>query len=180
MRDLPRQVLVLGLGAIGKALAARLRALGIRVLGCARTDSADRRSACDELVPAAQWRDVLGRVDAVVLALPLSDDTRGMFGAAELNRLPDGALIVNVARAGLLDLDALRAALRSGKIAAAAVDLLDPIPAPGDSLWQEPGLIVTPKVAAYHPAMQRDFERFVEMQLSRYLQGEPLHAVVPL
>lgn len=180
MRELPRQVLVLGLGGIGQALGVRLRALGIRVLGCARANSDEQRRACDEFVPAAAWREVLGRVDAVVFALPLTDETRGMLGATEIDCLPSGALVINVARAGLLDMAALRAALRSGKLGGAALDVLDPVPEPGDPLWHEPGLIVTPKVAAYHPGMQRDFERFVELQMMKYLRGEPLDAVVRL
>lgn len=178
MRALPRQVLLMGVGAIGQALAPRLRGLGIRVLGCARRGTPAQRALCDEFVPAAEWRDALPACDGLILALPLDSQTAGMVDAAVLDRLAPGALLINVARAGLIDPPALLAALERGQLGGAALDVLDPVPPPDASLWRTPGLIITPKVAAYHPSMQRDFEAFTERQLSAYLRGLPLEASV--
>lgn len=178
MRALPRQVLLMGLGAIGQALAPLLRGLGIRVLGCARRGTPTQRALCDGFVPAADWRDALPDCDGLILAMPLERSSVGLVDAAVLERMPPGALLINVARAGLVDLPALLAALGSGRLGGAALDLVDPVPAPDATLWRTPGLIITPKVAAYHPAMQRDFEAFTERQLQAYLQGLPLEAVV--
>lgn len=178
MRSLPRRVLLMGLGAIGQALAPRLRGLGIQVVGCSRQGAPGQRAVCDAFVPAEAWRDVLPSCDGLILALPLVPQTVGMVDAQALAGLAPGALVINVARAGLIDTPALLAALRSGQIGGAALDVLDPVPPPGDGLWHTPGLIVTPKVAAWHPDMQRNFETFTEQQVARHLEGLPLEARV--
>lgn len=178
MHHLPRQVLLLGMGAIGLALAPRLRALGIRVLGCARRATPERLAACDAFVGADAWREALAECDGLVLALPLAPASVGLVDAAVLARLAPGALLVNVARAGLVVQADLLSALGSGRLGGAALDVLDPVPPADDALWRAPGLIITPKVAAYHPDMQQDFEVFMEGQLARYLQGDRLVAEV--
>ncbi|KAB2970741.1 NAD(P)-dependent oxidoreductase [Zoogloea sp.] len=178
MRALPRQVLLMGLGAIGQALAPRLRGLGIRVVGCARQGTPAQRALCDGFVAAPDWRDALPASEGLILAMPLDGQSAGMVDADALARLAPGALLINVARAGLVHPPALLEALESGRLGGAALDVLDPVPPPEAPLWRTPGLLITPKVAAYHPDMQRDFEAFTERQLSRYLQGMPLEAVV--
>jgi phosphoglycerate dehydrogenase-like enzyme len=80
----------------------------------------------------------------------------------------------------LPDRPALLDALRNGRLGGAALDALDPIPARDDALWTTPSLLITPKVSAYHPDMQKKFEVFAEAQLQRYLAGAPLEAVVGL
>ena len=70
--------------------------------------------------------------------------------------------------------------MRNGRLGAAALDALDPIPARDDALWTTPSLLITPKVSAYHPEMQKEFEAFAETQLQRYLAGAPLEAMVDL
>lgn len=178
MLPLPRTALVIGLGAIGGATARLLRGLGLRVRGTARSATAEQRAACDEFV--RDWRGALPASDIVVLALPLDAGTRGCIGAAELAALPSHAVLVNVARGALVDRAALLAALNEGRIGGAALDVLDPVPPPDDALWRTPNLLVTPKVAAYHPGMQATFEAFVEAQVERYLRGAALEAVVDL
>ena len=180
MLPLPRTALVLGLGAIGTRVASLLRGLGVRVRGSARGGTAPQRAACDEFVGAAGWRDVLGDTDLLVLALPLDAQTRGTIGTRELAALPAHALVVNVARAGLVELPALLAALNAGRLGGAALDVLDPVPPPGDPSWRTPNLLITPKVAAFHPAMQADFEAFAEAQVRRFLSGMALEHVVDL
>jgi phosphoglycerate dehydrogenase-like enzyme len=180
MLPLPRTALVLGLGAIGLAVARCLRGLGLYVRGSANSGSAAQRDACDEFVAANRWRDALCDTDILVLALPLDATTRGGIGAAELAALPAHAIVINVARDGLIDRAALVAALRSQRLGGAGLDVLDPVPTANDALWTTPNLLITPKVAAYHPGMQQHFEAFAEAQTRRFLAGEPLDAVVDL
>jgi phosphoglycerate dehydrogenase-like enzyme len=180
MLPLPRTALVLGLGAIGSETARLLRGLGLRVRGTAHTGSAEQRQACDDFVAADRWREALPGTDILVLALPLDASTRGCIGARELAALPAHAILVNVARDGLIDRAALVDALRGGRIGAAGLDVLDPVPASGDPFWSTPNLLITPKVSAYHPGMQEKLEAFAEAQTQRFLAGAPLEAVVDL
>lgn len=178
MLPLPGTALVLGLGAIGAHTATLLRGLGLCVRGSDESRTSERQQACDEFLDANHWHDALPDTDVLILALPLHATTRSCIGARELSLLPSHAVLVNVARAGLVDLPALRDALRAGRIGGAALDVLDPVPAPDDPLWATPNLLITPKVAAYHPGMREEFEVFAEAQARRYLSGAPLEAVV--
>ena len=179
MLPLPRAALVLGLGAIGSRAAKLLQGLGLRVRGSGKSLTPSGQQACDEFVDANRWRDALPDTDILILALPLSETTRNCIGERELSLLPRHAIVINVARAGLVDLPALLSALRAGRIGGAALDVLDPVPAPDDPLWTTANLLITPKVAAYHPGMQEEFEAFAEAQTERYLCGNPLEAIVP-
>ncbi len=176
----PRTALVLGLGAIGMHVARLLRGLGVHVRGTARSGSAEQRGACDEFIGAERWRDALDATDLLVLTLPLDATTRGCIGTRELGALPAHAVVVNIARDAIIDRPALLDALRNDRIGGAALDVLDPIPAAEDPLWRTANLLITPKVAAYHPQMQEKFEAFAEAQLRRHLAGAPLEAVVDL
>ncbi|MGD9946391.1 MAG: NAD(P)-dependent oxidoreductase [Burkholderiaceae bacterium] len=178
MLPAPRRALVLGLGEIGLRVAALLRGLGVHVRGSSRSGSPTQRAACDEFVDAGRWHAVLPDTDLLVLALPLTRDTRLCIGAAELARLPADAVLINVARAGLVDLAEVIGALQRGQLGGAGLDVLDPVPAADDALWRMPELLITPKVSAYHPRMQADFESFVESQLLRFRSGQPLQSTV--
>lgn len=174
MLPVPRTALVLGLGAIGIRIAGLLRGVGLFVRGTSLSGTAEQRLACDQFVGAAAWRAYLPETDVLVLAMPLTEQTRGVVGAAELAALPCHAVLINIARAGLLDLAAVLTALQSKQLGGAALDVLEPQPEPTSPLWETPGLLLTPKVAAYHPGMQADFELFVEAQVERYVKREPL------
>ena len=175
---LPRTALVMGLGEIGKAICRLLRALGIKTLGTARGGSEEQRAACDEFIFFDDWRSALGDSDLCFIALPLARSTRGILGASEMGLLLPHALIVNIARGLILDMNALETALRAGRLGGAAVDVLDPIPDSDSSLWHTPHLLITPKTASYDPGMQERTEQFIERQVARYLRGEtPLNAV---
>jgi len=180
MLPLPRTALVLGLGAIGMQVARLLRGLGLHVRGASNSGSSAQREACDEFVDAGHWREALRDTDILMLALPLDETTRGCIGARELAALPAHAVLVSIARDGIVDRFALLDALRSGRIGGAGLDALDPIPAADDPLWTTPNLLITPKVSAYHPDMQEKFEAFAELQTRRFLSGAPLEAVVDL
>lgn len=180
MLDLPDTVLVIGMGGVGMALSRRFRALGMRVIGCARQGRPEQLAACDVFVQPSGWQALLPGCDAVVLAVPLDECTRGLLGPRQIESLPPHALIVNLARGGVVDMTAVADALRAGRLGGVATDVLDEVPPPSDPIWRLPGLLITPKVSAYHPAMQNAFERFVEAQLQRYLAAESLDAVVDL
>jgi phosphoglycerate dehydrogenase-like enzyme len=179
MPPLPRTALVLGLGAIGSHIARLLRGMGLYVRGATRQPRPEQRAICDECLNMAEWRDALAVSDILVLALPLNAETEHCIGADELAMLPAHAVLINVARGGLVDEKALIRALSNAQIGGAALDHLDQPWAPEDPVWHTPNLIVTPKVSAYHPAMQPAFEAFAETQVSRYLHHEQLqHQVV--
>ncbi|MFD7409604.1 NAD(P)-dependent oxidoreductase [Streptomyces sp. NPDC059866] len=170
-----KRVLVIGYGAVGAAVAARLGAFrceAVLVAGTARTTPAGRVHGAAEL-PA-----LLPTVDAVVLCAPLTDRTRGMFDADALALLKDGALLVNVARGELVDTRAVVREVRAGRLRV-ALDVTDPEPLPsGHPLWNLPGALITPHVAAFTDAFAPMTADFLRRQLDRYQRGEELHNVV--
>jgi len=162
-----RRVLLVGYGAIGEAIEARLRPFEVEVVRVARTGR-------DGVHPIGALPDLLPEVDVVVLVVPLTDATRGLVDADFLARMKDDALLVNVARGAVVDTDALVAALHSGRIHA-AIDVADPEPMPADHpLWRAPNLLVSPHVGGASSAMWPRAHRLVRDQLRRYAVGEPL------
>jgi phosphoglycerate dehydrogenase-like enzyme len=169
---------IVGLGAIGSALAARARALGMRVIAVRRRPSAPPAPA-DEQWPASRLHDLLAVADWVVVVAPHTADTAGMFGAAEFARMKPGARFVNLGRGALVDEPALVGALRSGRLAGAALDVFaeEPLPS-GSPLWELPEVILTPHISGLGPRYwERAMEQFRD-NLRRYLAGEPLVNVV--
>jgi phosphoglycerate dehydrogenase-like enzyme len=178
-------VAVVGLGAIGSRVAQLAKALGMRVLGVRRSAPARLTAVqasdprVDELFPAADLAYALAEADYVVLAVPLTDDTRALIGEAELRAMKPGAVIVNIARGAVIDQAALVRALREGWIAGAALDVTDPEPLPpDDELWKAPNVMITPHISGGTPRyMDRAVDIFCE-NLERYLAGKPLRNVV--
>jgi phosphoglycerate dehydrogenase-like enzyme len=141
---------VVGLGTIGEGVATLARALGMRVVGVRR--SGGSVDGVDEVVTPDRLAEVLPRCQSVVVVTPLTPQTRGLIGSAALAHLPEGALLVDVSRGGVVDVDATVAALRSGRLAGAALDVFETEPLPDDSpLWDEPGLLITPHNAGLSP-----------------------------
>lgn len=171
------RVLVVGYGGVGRALARRLVASECEVVAVA-----SRERAGDELVEQVFGIDslpiLLPGADVLVLALPLTDATRGLVGAPELALLPDDALVVNVARGGVLDNEALRAECVAGRLRA-ALDVTDPEPLPdGHPLWSTPGVLITPHVGGGTPASYPRMGAYLHSQLTAYRDtGELLHVV---
>lgn len=162
-----RRVLLVGYGAIGAAVEARLAPFEVDVVRVARSAREGVHSVEDlpSLLPGA---------DVVILLVPLTDATRGLVDAGFLARMKDGALLVNVSRGAVVVTDDLVAALASGRITA-AVDVADPEPLPPQSpLWDVPGLLVSPHVGGASSAMWPRAHRLVRAQLGRYAAGEPL------
>lgn len=170
-----KRVLVVGYGAVGAAVAARLGAFGCEVVLVARTA---RTTPAGRVHGAAQLPALLPTADAVVLCAPLTEATRGMFGAAQLALLKDGALLVNVARGELLDTAAAVREVRGGRLRL-ALDVTDPEPLPeGHPLWDLPGVLITPHVAAFTDAFPQLSVDFLRRQLHRFARGAELDNVV--
>jgi phosphoglycerate dehydrogenase-like enzyme len=169
---------LVGFGTIGRAIAQRAQALGVRVL-------AVRRNPRPDPAPAnAQWgpdrlHEMLALADWVVLVAPQTRESVRMMGAPELARMRPGARLVNLGRGALVDEAALVAALEAKRIAGAALDVYEHEPlAESSPLWAMPDVILTPHVSGLGP---RYWERAMDLfaaNLRRYLAGEPLENVV--
>ena len=166
------KVLIVGMGSIGQAVADRLEPFGTEVVGVASR-------ARDDLHGIDELPELLGSADAVVVLTPLTDDTRGLFDAAALARMPDGALLVNAGRGPVVDTDALLAETSSGRLRA-VLDVTDPEPLPDDHpLWGAEGVLaITPHVAGDSPRANREAAELAGDQLARFCAGEPLLNVV--
>jgi phosphoglycerate dehydrogenase-like enzyme len=135
----------------------------------------------DALYALRDLPDFLAQLDALVIAAPLTDETRGLIGRDELMRLPAGAYLINVARGPIVDEDALIAALQSGHLAGAALDVFAEEPLSATStFWSLPNVIVSPHCCDHTPQTdERGLELFLD-NLSRYIREEPLRNVVDL
>jgi phosphoglycerate dehydrogenase-like enzyme len=172
-----KTVLILGLGQIGQAIAARAKGFGMRVLGSRRSGAATPH--VDSVVDDTGWRALLPEADYVVVAAPLTPQTRAMLGAAELAQMRPSAYLVNIARGEIVDEAALVEALHAGRIAGAGLDVFgqEPLPA-GHPLWDAPNVFATPHISWSSPAiMPRTFALFVD-NLQRYAAGQPLRNVI--
>lgn len=179
-RDLREQtVLVLGLGSIGREIARLARALGLHVIGVRR--SADKPDdPVDELHPPPRLPELLPRTDWLIIACPLTAETRGLITADLLARLPRGARVINIARGEVVVESALVAALESGHLAGAYLDVFEKEPLPPDSpLWNLPNVLITPHDSAAAAGNDaRVCEIFLD-NLRRWARGEPLVNEVP-
>jgi D-3-phosphoglycerate dehydrogenase / 2-oxoglutarate reductase len=162
---------VLGFGRIGRTLAAKARGVGLRVM------------VYDEFVPAheieregvepASFEDVLRRADYLSLHTPLTSGTRNLIDAAALELMKPTALLINTARGGLIDEDALLDALRAGRIGGVALDVLVTEPPPADHpLLHEPRAWITPHAAWFSEAASRDMRVRAAEEVVRVLRGE--------
>jgi phosphoglycerate dehydrogenase-like enzyme len=166
-----KTVLIVGYGAVGAAVERRLVPFECDVLRVART-------ARDGVAGFDALPSLLGRVDVVILTVPLTDQTRRLVNAEFLAAMRDGTLLVNVARGGVVDTDALLAELSTGRLRA-AVDVTDPEPPPpGHPLWSAPGLLISPHVGGSTTAFEPRARRLLRAQLERFAAGEPLANVV--
>lgn len=162
-----KRVLVIGYGSIGSAIGARLRCFDVDLVPVARTGRPGVHPISDltALLPAA---------DVVILAVPLTDDTRGLVNADFLNRLRPGALVVNVSRGAVVVTEDLADSLYAGRVCA-ALDVTDPEPLPVNSrLWQAPNLILTPHIGARSDALTPRIQRLICEQVTRFAYGRQL------
>jgi phosphoglycerate dehydrogenase-like enzyme len=166
-------VLIVGMGSIGRQVGAFLEPFGANVVGVASR-------ARDDLHGIDELPGLLPSADAVVVLTPLTDDTRGLIGAAELAAMRDGALLVNAARGAVVDTVALVAEVATGRLRA-VLDVTDPEPLPdGHPLWTAPGVLsITPHMAGDSPLGHRRAIDLAARQIARWLAGEELENVVP-
>jgi phosphoglycerate dehydrogenase-like enzyme len=170
-----RRVLILGYGHIGAAIEARLA--GFEVASVTRV-ARRARTGPPQVHPIEDLPALLPEADVVFVIAPHTPETEGLVGAAELAALPDGALLVNVARGKLVDTDALVAETGSGRLHA-ALDVTEPEPLPADHpLWRVPQVLVSPHVGGASTAFWPRADRLVAAQLRRFAAGEPLENVI--
>jgi D-2-hydroxyacid dehydrogenase (NADP+) len=173
-------LLIIGFGSIGEELAKRAKAFGVRIWGVTRSGKGDT-SLAQKIVPASELRDVLPEADYVVVAAPETPQTKHLMGAAEISKMKRGARLLNVGRGSLLDEAALIAALETGQLAGAALDVTGIEPLPLDSpLWKAPNLFLTPHTSAVSDRLwQRETELLVDL-LDRWFSGREMKNVVDL
>jgi phosphoglycerate dehydrogenase-like enzyme len=175
-----KTVLIVGVGAIGGGAAEYAKQFGMKVLGIRR--SGQPHPAVDEMHGLEALASLLPRADFVMVNIALTPDTRFLFGAKEFAAMKPGASFINMSRGGLVDPAALDAALRSGHLGNAIIDVTYPEPPPPDwPYWDTPNLIITPHV------LSDDIEEYIPRTLDlffnnvrRYLANEPLTNVVDL
>jgi len=162
-----RTLTVVGLGDVGEAIARRGEAFGTTVYGTKREPAAyEGRLPAERVLPPDGLDEVVPETDVLVLAVPLTDETRGLVDGAMLAALPDSALLVNVARGPVVDEDALVDALDAGELAGAGLDVFHEEPLPESSpLWDREDVVVTPHVGGRSDAF---VDRFVELFLDNY------------
>lgn len=164
---------IVGFGSIGREIAKRARPFGVEVVGVRRTEIED--PAADEMVMMTELLPTLGTVDVVILACPLTNDTRGLVDDEFLGAMRPDAVLVNVARGAVVATEALVAGLDSGQLGHAILDVFDPEPLAADSaLWSHERITVTSHLAgAGSGFLVRNDDLFIE-QLQNFLANEPL------
>lgn len=169
-----RTALIVGLGDLGEAAARAAKQLGLKVIGVRRT--ARKSHYADAVHPYSRLDKLLPEADFVVLAVPLTPDTRNLLNRQRLELMKPSASVINIARAPIADYAALAGKLRRGELAGAILDVVDSEPLPADSpLWDVPNLVITPHISC------DDSDHYVDISLdlwfenfARFLQNKPL------
>ena len=176
-----RRMVLLGLGEIGARVAQVAGAFGMLVTAVRHHPDEGGAPGVARVVGTDALLDVLPAADVLVVTVPLTDATRGLVGAGAIAALPRHAIVVNVGRGGVVDQDALAAAVAGGRLGGAGLDVFWEEPLPADSpLWGLDGVIVTPHTAGHTPHYaDRALAIFLD-NLARYRRGEPLRHAVDL
>ena len=169
------RMLVIGLGEVGRAIAADAALFGMEVWGLRRRTEGALPQGVSRAIVKSELREALSQVDVLVLACPLTDETRLLVDRPEIAALKPGAVVINVARGAVINEEALADALQSGKISGAALDAFTVEPLPKESrLWDLPNVIISPHSASTVAAENgRIVDIFLD-NLDRYLGGRPL------
>ena len=164
---------IVGFGDIGRAVAARARPLGVRILALRRSSAPD--PLADEVLPAARLLEMAARADDLVVATPLTAETKGLIGEGVFAALRPGAVLVNLGRGPVVDETSLLAALDQGRLRGAALDVFEQEPLPPDHpFWRMDSVLVSPHTADRTAGWELDtMEVFLE-NLRRFRDGEPL------
>jgi phosphoglycerate dehydrogenase-like enzyme len=169
---------ILGAGPIGANLARMASGLGMRVR-VMRRDAGRSVPYAEAVVAPSDLHALLGWADFVVLAVPLTSETRRLIGDAELRAMKSSAFLINIARGEVIDEEALVRCLRAGGLAGAALDVFAEEPLPSQHpFWGLPNLVLTPHISGYTPAYFDKMLALFEDNLARYVEGRPLRNVV--
>jgi len=171
---------IVGHGDIGRAIARRAKALGMRVLAL-RRDTAARAGDedVDRVYADSQLHQMLPECDYVAASAPLTAHTRHLLSTAEFNVMKPEAIVMNVGRGPVIDEAALTEALRSGRIRGAALDVFEVEPLPTESaLWDMENVLISAHTADHTKDWMSDAADFFLEQLARWRKGEPLKNVV--
>lgn len=170
-------VTIIGMGDIGSNFGRRVRAMGASVIRGVRRTLRDKPDWADEVYTTEQLNDALRGADVVALCLPGTAGTKGILGQAQFDAMKDGAYVINVGRGTAIEQEALDRALRSGKLAGAALDVAYPEPLPQDHfLWDAPNLLLTPHVSG-NMSLPRTCELVIDIflrNLAHWDKGEAL------
>lgn len=173
-----KTVVFIGTGALGSAIAAQVKSFGLTLIGISRSGGATE--TFDRVFSQSELETVLPQADCLVLACPLTAETRNMISAKELALLKPGASVFNIARSGVMDYTALARALKSGHLSCAILDVFDqePLP-PEDGLWDVPNLTIFPHISCddHDGYIDRCLNVFAQ-NIARHQDGEPLLNVV--
>jgi phosphoglycerate dehydrogenase-like enzyme len=172
--------LIVGFGAVGRAVAERLRGFGMRIWAVTRSGKADGELA-ERVFASAELNQALPSADYVILAAPETPETHHLIDAEQLGLMKRSAILVNVARGSLLNQEALLAALQKREIGGAALDVATPEPLPPESpLWSLENVLITPHTSGISERIwQRETELLID-NLDRWFRGEPLRNRVDL
>lgn len=173
-----KTVLVVGLGGIGTQVAERAFAFGMRVLAVDPKDIPFMR-AVDYVGKPDQLNELLAEADVVINCTPHTPETEKMFGPEQFARMKDGVYFINVSRGAIVDTEALTAALQSGKVRAAGLDVTDPEPLPSDHpLWSMTNVTITPHLATLSDGRVEQYLELYQENIERFLTDRPLRNVV--
>lgn len=169
-----RTMLVVGLGGIGSEIAQRAHGFGMRVIGTRRSD-APSPDYLERVGKPGDLLEMLPQADVVAIAVPLTHETRGMFNEKAFAAMKPGSFLINVARGQIVETDHLVAALESGRLAGACLDVTDPEPLPpGHKLWAMPNVIITPHCSGVAELSDERWWALFAENVRRFGAGEPL------
>ena len=171
---------IVGMGHVGKEVAVRAKAFGMRIIGITRNAHAKQGlDSVDEWYPVNVLEKVVGRVDALVLCIPLTDETKGLINERVMSHMKTGALLVDVSRAGVVRDTLVVQALKQGKLAGAALDVFEKEPISRWSrLWWVENLVITPHLAALSIDYRERVGDLICQNVLRFYSQQPLLNVV--
>jgi phosphoglycerate dehydrogenase-like enzyme/glyoxylase-like metal-dependent hydrolase (beta-lactamase superfamily II) len=172
-----KTMLVVGLGGIGQQVARRAWSFGMRVMAIDPAEM-ERPDYVFSLDKPARLMDLLPKADAVVIACPLTDETKGLFGEKQFDAMKKTAYVINVARGPIVKTDELAAALKNGRIAAAGLDVTDPEPLPDNHPLLKLNCLISPHVGGQSPEAKERLWRLWRENVRRFVAGEKLLCVV--
>jgi D-2-hydroxyacid dehydrogenase (NADP+) len=174
-----KRMTIVGLGTIGVEVAKRAHAFGINVTGVRRRGTEQRPSYLDRVVTPNDLNEALENCDILVLSAPGVSATHGIVGAEQIALLNRGAILVNVARAQIVDDAAMRAALASGQLGGAVLDVFEREPLePENPLWSTPNVILTPHSSGFRANHWDEVTELFARNLRHFIARAPLENVV--